>query len=835
MGGLGSGRKRFKQAREDAIAAKHDRELAEQAISRWEDPVVFASEVFNVELWDKQAEVARAIAFSNHGRVACRSGHKIGKGQPLDGVVVTPKGFKAIGDISPGDYVISDSGEPCKVVAETVWHERPHMRVTFEDGTHVDVDEAHEWVVHTRKSRKCTSSHPVTLETRQMFESQTVPNGKNSNKTPRRISNYTVDLTKPVQLPHVDLPIDPYLLGVWLGDGTSATGEITTMDAEIVEAFEAAGYRMVSSRKKSRATKYLIHNNNGYPVFRWVLKSAGLLNNKHIPDIYMWSSAEQRLAIIQGLMDADGYCSTSGHCQFCSTNKKLAEGVLQLARSLGIKARIHEKRAKLYGKDCGPKWHVEWRSTVPVFRLRRKVERIRTEWKHKVNAHKRIAIVSINKLPGKHTTKCIEVDSPSHLYLCTESFIPTHNSMLDMIVGVQFILLHEEARVVLTAPTARQVRSILWRELQLLHAKAKWPLGGKLSMQPDIGWQFADGREMVGFATDEPERMAGISGKNVLFIVDEASGVPEPIFEAIEGNRAGGAKILMTSNPTKTSGTFYNAFNEQRALWDTFHISSRETPNALTGQKIIPGLAEQWWCDEKAEEWGEDSPLYAVRIEGNFPAEGFNTVIPIHLLEKALDGWEDVEVNRDDQLCIGVDVARFGDDSTVLFPRRGNKAMMPTVLQKQRTGQVVANVVEMANSLKMSPREVVKVMVDVTGLGGGVADGLRRIQGIDCVEVNSSERAHNEDNYCNVKTELWFSLRDWIRDGGKIPPGVSKLESELVMPLYDYDTHNRYRVEGKKDIKKRLKRSPDRADALALAVYEARSVETDFFSIKSAR
>ncbi len=116
----------------------------------------------------------------------------------------------------------------------------------------------------------------------------------------------------------------------------------------------------------------------------------------------------------------------------------------------------------------------------------------------------------------------------------------------------------------------------------------------------DAGLQMADGREIVGFSTDSPERMSGISGANLLFILDEASGIPEPIFEAVEGNRAGGAKVIMFSNPTSTSGTFYEAFHRKRNFWHTIHISAEESPNVTGGQISIPGLATAEWVEEKA-------------------------------------------------------------------------------------------------------------------------------------------------------------------------------------------------------------------------------------------
>jgi len=381
-------------------------------------------------------------------------------------------------------------------------------------------------------------------------------------------------------------------------------------------------------------------------------------------------------------------------------------------------------------------------------------------------------------------------------------------------LALWFVMTFAAARVIMTSASARQVKSILWKELKLLHRMARVPLGGVMHEAPDAGLQFPDGREIVGFSTDQPERMAGISGANVLFIIDEASGVEEPIFEAIEGNRAGGARIVMFSNPTRTSGTFYESHTAKREFWHTLHISSEESPNVKAGQIIIPGLATRPWVEEKRLEWGENSPLYDVRVKGNFPSQAENAVIGLALVEAGLRRWE--EVNADAPLEIGVDVARFGDDETVIWPRRGAKALQPTIVRSLNTIEVAGKVLEVVRELRREG-ERPRVKVDVIGYGAGTFDQLQQFKEVEAVAVNVAERATAE-NYAKLRDQLWFACRDWLKEGGAIPADA-KLEAELVGPVYSIDTQGRYKVESKDDMKKRLGRSPDRADALCLAIY----------------
>jgi len=383
----------------------------------------------------------------------------------------------------------------------------------------------------------------------------------------------------------------------------------------------------------------------------------------------------------------------------------------------------------------------------------------------------------------------------------------------------------------MTSSSYRQVNGILWKELKRLHRRALIPIGGRLAETPETGLQLSDGREIVGFSTNEPEKMAGISGSELLFIADEASGIEEQIFEAIEGNRAGGARLAMFSNPTRTSGYFFDAFHSKRDFWKTIHVSSEETPNVTEGRIVIPGLATREWVEEKRLEWGpeyEASPLYRVRVRGEFPSQSADSVIGLSLVDAATKRWATTEgVGR---LELGVDVAEFGDDETVIYPRRGLKLYQPTVLQSMDAVDVAGKVLEVVkqhrNSSEHNERTRPIVKVDVIGVGSGVAAVLERSKEVSVIRVNSSRRASNEDEYHNLRAELWGRMRDFLKAGGAIPPDP-KLETELVAPTYSFDAKARMVVEAKERFKKRLGRSPDRADAAALAIHSEEPYSAD--------
>lgn len=374
--------------------------------------------------------------------------------------------------------------------------------------------------------------------------------------------------------------------------------------------------------------------------------------------------------------------------------------------------------------------------------------------------------------------------------------------------------------VIQTSSSGRQVKAILWEEFVRLYHRAKHKPGPVPAVDPGTGYRSSAGARVQGFATNEPERMAGFSGANLLFILDEASGIPEAIFEAIEGNRAGGARLVMFSNPTRTSGTFYDAFHSKRHLWHTIHVSSEESPN-VTGEASIPGLATAEWVAEKTEEWGVESPIFQVRVRGNFPEQGSSAVVALGLVEGAIERWKDRSDPIDGVLELGVDPARFGDDESVIAVRRGQRILELRAFTGLDGVQLAGRVREAIREHLRPGEELPAVKVDSVGLGASCCDQLRQVnhRELVLVEVNSAE-ASTDDTCHRLRDQLWFGVTDWLKEGGELPPD-DKLARDLVAPEYSFDTQARRKVESKEETKKRLGRSPDRADAVALAIHRA--------------
>lgn len=823
-------------------------QLEEATRLRWpsaryrEDPVAFFREILGVEPWEKQVEIIEAVR--DHPRVAVKSGHKVSKDLAHSTPVPTPSGWRLHGDLRPGDLVFAMDGSPTRVVSTTPYAGRPMMRVHFEDGTHIDCSETHEWVVRSRELRKKRNEDlpSVVLETREMFDHQTVPNGFHPDGRPRRISNWTVDLPAPLQQAERDLPLDPYLLGLWLGDGSKSSGLFTSADG-LERAFEEGGFVVTNLRRR-----YQFYVRGLIPI----LRELDVLENKHIPERYLWASEEQRRALLEGLLDTDGTIDKRHRVAFTNTNERIADGVLQLARSLGIKARKSERRAVLGGRDCGPAWVVGWASPDTVFRLPRKQGRLRTDWEHKRNAHRRVAIERIERLGILQPTQCIEVEHASHLYLVGESMIPTHNSHSAAGIALWYYSSFPDARVVMSSTTARQVDQILWRELQMMRArggrcvacKAEDPDGrriprpcphgalidGEIGGLARTGLKSDDFREIVGFTAREAEAVAGISGRHLLYIIDEASGVPDAIFEAIEGNRAGGARIVMFSNPTRTSGEFFEAFTKKSDFYKTITVSSEETPNVTSGQVLIPGLATREWIDEKRAEWGEESPLYKVRIQGEFATSEDGKIFSIHAIEQAEELWH--ETPAEGRLYVGIDPAGESGtgDEAVFAPRRGKKILE---LQAHLGLSPEAHLVHLLSMLGrlVQPRERPVVVLDREGAVGARVYGVllahldtqRRNPPFELVGLKASDRAPRQPFvFDRMREEITANFEAWIRDGGTIPEDA-KLAAEMHVWEWESQVSGRLKlIPSKKALRRQdsLGRSPDRYDAAALSCWE---------------
>ena len=357
-----------------------------------------------------------------------------------------------MGEVRIGDLLFDGAGTPCRVIAcSPVMVDRPCFRVTFSDGASIIADAEHRWHTFTVAERSALSRRTEGFRARRRATRARRGSGKRPDLAARNAAehhgmqppptgavrttaeiagtvtlgvraNHSVTVAGPINLPPAELPIPPYILGAWLGDGTSSGAGFTCHDAEILAEVEREGYR---PRPQNAPGAY------GILGLRAQLRLASLLGNKHIPATYLRASTSQRLALLQGLMDTDGYADARGQCEISLTNHALTEGVLELVRSLGIKATIREGRATLDGRVIGPKWRVKFITDLPAFRLPRKVDRQKRSGFRGTHALRYItAVEPVESVP----VRCVAVDSPSRLYLAGREMIPTHNT--DLLLGI---------------------------------------------------------------------------------------------------------------------------------------------------------------------------------------------------------------------------------------------------------------------------------------------------------------------------------------------------------------------------------------------------------------
>lgn len=405
----------------------------------------------------------------------------------------------------------------------------------------------------------------------------------------------------------------------------------------------------------------------------------------------------------------------------------------------------------------------------------------------------------------------------------------TGKSTAFVIAALWWACTRPRGRVFLTAPTNGTVKRVLWKELRRIvylqdehgaYLSGPDALGAEPALLPSTGMQWPDGREILGGASDTPEATQGFSGPEILIIIDEGTGVEDPIFEAIDGNCAGGGHIAAASNPTKQAGFFFDAFHSKREYWEGISISSEETPNVTGEEEPIPGLADTEFIRTRKAEYGEDSAFYLIRVKGKFAGTASNAIVGLAAVDASRLRAADRTEEPTEALELGVDVARFGDDESTIAPRRGLVLYPIEALAGFDTVAVAGKVMEVVRARRRDG-EVVVVKIDTSGgYGGGVADLLRSEHEYDVivVEVNASEAADDPEQYTNRRAQLHFGVAQWLKDGGELPDD-RKLEAELLAPTYSFDARGRRKVESKDEIKKRLKRSPDRADAAALAIH----------------
>ena len=376
-------------------------------------------------------------------------GRRSGKLLLLDTPLYTTNGWSTMGDVKVGEYVFAPDGTSTKVVAKSnIDYDEQAYELVFSNGDRIIAGENHEWVTLTKAQRKNASRGkyskdpvPQVFTTQQIYESltygkprQMLKKGSQTERNEKFIveSNHAIEITKPLIFPEKELLIHPYLLGAWLGDGTHNSGQIAGIDMEIFDYIEAYCNQSVKHSEYNNISHFIKPNNEINKIFLHLIKEIGIYKNKHIPLIYKQASIEQRLELVRGLNDTDGYVDPKKFTvEFCNTNETLAYDYYELVCGLGFKASIKKSDAKLYGRNISDRWRITYsvRPGDKVFNLSRKQSVLDNKTTIDKSDKYRIFIKECNPVanPGM---QCIQVEHSSHMYLAGRSMIPTHNSFL---------------------------------------------------------------------------------------------------------------------------------------------------------------------------------------------------------------------------------------------------------------------------------------------------------------------------------------------------------------------------------------------------------------------
>ena len=382
-----------------------------------------------------------------------------------------------------------------------------------------------------------------------------------------------------------------------------------------------------------------------------------------------------------------------------------------------------------------------------------------------------------------------------------------------------FLLTRPHPKIACTSITGDNLRDGLWTEL------AKWQ-GRSPILREAFDWTstriaakdhpetwFASARQWSKSAdpSSQADTLAGLHADYLLFVVDEAGGVPDSVAAAAEAGLATGieTKLLIAGNPTLLEGPLYRASTRERHLWWVKEI---------TGDPDAPDRApriEVKWAREQIEKYGRDNPWVLVNVFGQFPPAQANSLLGVEEVTAAQRRTLDAAQYREDATVMGVDVARFGDDRSVAFTRQGKRALPPAVWRNLDLMTLSGHVARMIDD-----RNPDAAFVDQTGIGAGVVDRLRQLgYGRVVVGVDFGGKPFSE-RFVNRRAEMWWSMAEWVRLGASLPD-VSELVGELTGPTYSYaNAAGKLQLEAKEDLKKRGLPSPDLADALALTFAE---------------
>ena len=367
-------------------------------------------------------------------------------------------------------------------------------------------------------------------------------------------------------------------------------------------------------------------------------------------------------------------------------------------------------------------------------------------------------------------------------------------------VVLWWVTAYSPAKAIVTGPTTRQVSDIVWKEMQSAHAGAAGKLEGK--MFRTSRYEVDDETFALGFATDSPYNLQGFHSPNLLAVITEAHAVDDRDMDAIR--RLNPRRLLMVGNAYVSPGTFYDSHHTKRHLYKAIRISAEDTPNFTQAESYVPGMMTRQDMADREAEWGRSDPRFLSTVLAKFPENQDDIVVPLRWAREAAER----SLKPDGPVIVACDVARYGSDKTVVVRRQGARARIVRKIKGQDT-------MEIAEYLKAycDSHRVDFLVVDETGVGGGVVDRLRqlRLRGPKLVPFVAGASPSNPRYHVNLGAEVWWIMRNRY-EAGDLDTDDDPALIEQVSTRKFYREGERVRLQSKY----RISRSPDEADALAM-------------------
>lgn len=401
---------------------------------------------------------------------------------------------------------------------------------------------------------------------------------------------------------------------------------------------------------------------------------------------------------------------------------------------------------------------------------------------------------------------------PTHQRIALKACKGPGKSAVESWVGWNFLFTRPHPKVVATSISGANLRDNLWAEFakwqgrsELLKKAFTWSASRIVANDHPETW-WASAREWAKSADPQAQAdtLAGIHADYVLFLIDEAGGIPDGVVATAEAGLSTGieSKMFISGNPTHLSGPLYRACTRERKLWFVREISS-----APEDPKRTPRVSAKW-AQEQIDKYGRDNPWVLVNVFGQFPPGQSNALLAIDDVTAAARRTITPAEYEADAKVLGVDVARFGDDRTCFTLRQGRVGFRTKVFRNLDTMEVAG---QLADFIALHKPDA--TFIDQTGIGAGVVDRCRQL-GLNVVGVDFGSKALGP-RYANRRAEMWGLMADWVKRAACLPDD-DELISELVAPTYSFNPSGKLLLESKQDLKDRGVPSPDKADSLAL-------------------